>query len=325
MTLFNALFGSPQERAKRLHLDSERRAAIWKEYQENFLLRRELAKQNFNNPQNIARFVRNNGFDFEIARIGSLISEELVHIHDEEKTEEEIIDDLHHFAKGDGSKEIADIQKRVADDEEKEYALFLLFEKLHHILKTEIHTIKLIKKHPANMADVLHQLFRLIFNKEYDLYRMFLPGTYRDPAKADVINAIARRILNTEIRKEQFKDYTQTAEFRDLQMLSNLMGDSSHPDSNEGFILADGIWEAIWDEIEERYDVRIPFSSDEEHDEGMQHFEELIKDSQALQKIVKKVLTTKFHGEVPDENVKRVMAAFLLAWQKGYLEFDLWT
>src|SRR3989344_4100180 len=98
MGLFNHLFGSRKGTARELQLDAEQRRKLWQEHLDNFLKRETLARQL--SPGGPSNPILNNMMKDQkklkelLEEIRGLISEELVHIRDEEMLDEEILRDV---------------------------------------------------------------------------------------------------------------------------------------------------------------------------------------------------------------------------------------
>lgn len=193
------LFGNEEAVAKELEMDEDTRKKLWKEHIENYHKREQLCK--FFNYKNIYDSLH----DIEKLReileeIQSSISEEFIHIRDEEKLDEEIIGDIrrlkpeHHYL-------IIDLSESLVRERHSNALILALFEKMHHALKVELHTIRLILKkldeignfrdNPNNLADnpnlkeyhesieeLLLQLFGLIYHTETHLYKPFMEEYY---------------------------------------------------------------------------------------------------------------------------------------------------
>ena len=93
MGLFNHLFESKEKTVNELVKDDEHRMNLWNEHLVNHELRQKLSKKF--NLRTVDLTLQDFGATYVIlGQIEDLISSELVNITDEEKTDEEILEDL---------------------------------------------------------------------------------------------------------------------------------------------------------------------------------------------------------------------------------------
>ena len=89
MGLLDFIFGDKQDITKKLFIDKNKRLSLWNMHLVDFTKREELSKH-FNS-KNVDQAIENWEDTLKVLKqIGSLVSSDLINIHDEEKLEKEI-------------------------------------------------------------------------------------------------------------------------------------------------------------------------------------------------------------------------------------------
>src|SRR3989344_2879918 len=298
MGLFNHLFGSKKSIAKELVMDDNKRMNLWKKHVSNYYKRESLCKHfSFGN---IDAALNN----FEATRkvltqIESLIPSELINIRDEDKEDKEILTDLERLK---NNAEIGNLIGILVEETRKQTALLSLFQELHDTLLVELSLIRLIRKEPSNVKDLLLKLFRLINNNEFILYKVFNKKYFFDENKENhtkIVKLAKAIILGQELKKE-----IETDEEKFAKDMLRLMVPG---ESKKGYRkLGENIFFSLTEII------GAPFKA-EGILQGIKKMEKLMKDDVFMYKLVKK-LKPKFD----DVKIRAVIISFRKAYNFGH-------
>lgn len=250
--------------SKDLVLNRKRLLDLWKEHLQNYEYREDLARLfkpgNLNEPKVVHSPRFWNDLMPVLDKIEALISKDFITIHNEEKSEEEILSDLKRLTSEESRRETVDLTDMIVHEFNKHKHLEKLFEKIHDILKLELHLIRLIREKPKNFPELLRGLFQLIFQEEPHLYRTFKEEefVFDKPNFFEI-----QRIATGVFLGEELKDELATADYIFVKLAVSIMGDleSEHEyrilgekifielakriHYGHGFIEDDGVWENI--------------------------------------------------------------------------------
>lgn len=301
MGLLNHLFGSKKDLAKELFMDDNKRMDLWNKHLTNYMLRKQLSKQF--NYGNVDRALQNFDTTNEILnQIESLIFPEFVNISDEEKTDKEILADLERLK---SMHEIGTLSDAVVSAKQKQSALLKLFREILGVLKVELHLIRLIRKKPKNLRDLLLKLFEIIFHHEDRLYKVFREQDFFDenkPIHQNIVRIARAIILEEEVKEEMETDEEKFAGEMVKQMIP---GESRRRYRKLGedifFILADM--------------AGAPMPRGEDITKGIERMEGFMKNDEIMYKIVKKL-----RPKYDDTKLKAVILAFRQAYNLGHFE-----
>jgi hypothetical protein len=269
------------------------------------------------------RFLSGEELDVLLAKFAQLISEEFVHIKDEERSEDEVWKDIEDLrANRKAWKRIADLSSAVIQGEEKEKNIREILKKLYHVLKVELHLLALVKRRREQGKSVeseLDRLFRCILSAELSLFSPFLSYGLDGAAKGkndEIALAIlsGKQLKTVAVVKKVIKELI-SADERFIREAVEIMGgeESKHSYKKLG--------EAIYGEILEM--VGAPFNDDDSCLAGVEKSWEIIEDDKVLFQILKKL-----RPRYDDKKIRLMMAAFRRAFDEGYFEHmngDLWT
>lgn len=235
MALLNHLFRSRRDIGRELGFDNQKRLSLWLEHVKNYEERETLARRfNF---ANIDSFLQNPAvFAETIQKLKQLISEEFVHINDEERTDDEIRSDLQVFGNLSpdlkrflGEREFnkpVELNRRINEDEKFVEPIQELFRRIYDVLKLELHTIRLIEKKPHDVKGLLLRLFGLIFHYESNLYKLLVGTESQNTAFSAEIFRVIRGILLGEELAERVKSAEDEFVFQMVKALGD--DDSKH-------------------------------------------------------------------------------------------------
>ena len=123
--------------------------------------------------------------------IKALISNELITISHETKSDEDILEDINNL-KPRGI--IEDLSLEIVKSKQKIEGLNSLLNEILNYLKTELHIIELILLDPAHSKELLLKLFSIIYHSEESLYEIFNEENFTDKSKPEYDEIT--RILN---------------------------------------------------------------------------------------------------------------------------------
>ena len=308
MGLLNHLFGSKKDIAKELVMDDNKRMALWNEHLANYALREDLSKHfSF---ENVDKSLQ----DFEatdkvLRQSESLISPELVNISNEEKTDEEILADLERLR---SMHEVEALSDTVVEVKQKQSALLELFHEILSVLKAELHLMRLIRKKPINVRDLLLRLFKLIFHHEARLYMIFREQYFSEENKRihqDIVRIARAIILEEEVKEEMETDEEKFAR----EMLKQMAPDESRRRYRK-------LGEDIFFKLAEMAGAPISRGEDiikgiGDIIKGIKRMEGFMKNDEIMHKIVKK-LKQKYE----DTKIRGVILAFRKAYNLGHFK-----
>tara|TARA_Y100000310_G_scaffold318312_1_gene372213 strand:+ start:184 stop:1113 length:930 start_codon:yes stop_codon:yes gene_type:complete len=301
MGLLNHLFGGKKGIAKELVMDDNKRVALWNEHLTNYASREELSKHF--NLGNVDKALQ----DFEttdkiLRQIEALISPELVNIANEEKTDEEILADLEQLK---SMPEIEKLSETVVSVKQKQSALLKLFHEILCVLKAELHLMRLIRKKPLDVKDLLLRLFKLIFYHEARLYKVFREQYFSEENKHIHQNIV--RIARAIILEEEVKEEMETDEEKFAREIVKQMA----PDESRRRYRKLG--EDIFLELAEM--AGAPMPRGEDITEGIKRMEGFMKNDEIMYKIVKKL-----RPRYDDTKIRGVILAFREAYNLDHFE-----
>jgi hypothetical protein len=282
--LFSHLFGSKTAIAKELVKDDKKRMALWKEHLTNHTEREKLCA--YFNGETAKELLT----DFEVTdkilkKLEALISAELVNIADEEKTDEEILEDLEKLRSVDENENlfytIGSLRPRLDN-------ILKLFREILKVLKAELHLIKLIRKkameEPKEAERFLHKLFKLIFHNENRLYRAFREHHFHKEDRH--IHEDIKRIARGVILQEELEKERETDDEKFVREIIKQM-DKQHYHQYGPKQEYRELGEDIFDEL-----IKLSKELLEGKDDiiqGLEHIENLIKEDIIMYKIIKKL------------------------------------
>lgn len=301
MGLLNLLFGSKKGIAKELVIDDNKRMALWNEHLANYELREKLSKHF--NKGNVDKALQNfKATDKVLSQIEALISPELVNIADEEKEGQKILTDLKRLK---GISEIEKLSETVVSVKQKQSALLKLFHEIFGVLKAELHLIRLIRKKPKNVRDLLLRLFEIIFHREDRLYMVFREQYFFEENKhihANIVRIARAIILEEEIKEEMETDEEKFAR----EIVKQMVPDESKRRYRK-------LGEDIFLKLAEM--AGAPMPGGEDITEGIKRMEGLMKNDEIMYKIVKKL-----RPKYEDTKIRGVILAFCKAYDLGHFE-----
>ena len=272
MGLFNHLFGGKKGLAKELLLDDKKRMELWEEHLGNFGKRNELVK-NFRRLDIDVIFEKPDEVERVLQEIEGFISSELVHIEDEEKNDEEILEDIEDLPDRHGMWNLTTELRSVKKKEEK---LLELFHNLYKVLRAELHLIRLYRK--KHLKEYLKKLFDILFFREAYLIQIFERDSFYIDNQ-DIHNHITN-VARAILLEQKIEEAEETAaEIFAKKMVKEMHSESRHAYRKLG--------EEIFDALTERQEVPI-----EDVDEMLEAIERMIKeidDDELMFSIVKKL------------------------------------
>lgn len=308
MTLLNhlsRLFEDRKTTAKNLGLSAEKRIKLWEEHLENHRKREALCT--FFNYAKVNDAINDwPKLESILDKMQSLISEEFVHIHDEEKNEAEILADLEKMISKDHKAEIENLNGQMVYETVQQKNVLKLFQKLFALLQLELHAIKLIKRRSENMKTLLLYLFNSTFFVETSLLKSFYKNSYFDEnlPRHQMITKFARAIL----LEEEIKDEILSDEEKFVREMVKQMAPAEPVESpNEYRELGENIYDACLEQI------GAPWKDSEDLTVALRRIDRLIKNDAFMYKVVKKQ-----RKKYTDVQIKQVIDAFRRAHQSGH-------
>ncbi len=301
MGLLNHLFGSKIRIAKELVMDDNKRMALWDKHLANYVLREKLATQF--NYSTVDAAVKN--FDATksiLDRIANLISPELVNISGEEKTDNEILEDLERLK---NMREIEGIYTDIVLVQQKQAPLRTLFREILTVLKAELHLIKLIGKKPSNVRELLLRLFTIIFHNEAQLYKIFREQYFSEEHKH--VHPIIARIARAIILEEKIKEERET----DVEKFARQMVTQMAP--GESMRAYRKLGEGIFYELARL--AGAPMVRGEDIIAGIVRMEGHIRNDELMYRLVKRL-----RPKYTDVKIRSVVLAFRRAYSLGHFD-----
>jgi len=307
MGLLDFIFGDKQDITKKLFIDKNKRLSLWNMHLVDFTKREELSKH-FNS-KNVDQAIENWEDTLKVLKqIGSLVSSDLINIHDEEKLEKEIaklLKKLRSFGK------IEQLTDTLVHEKRKQATILAVFQEIHDTLKTELLLLKIIEQKPANVKDLLLQLFRLIFFHEAMLYKPFIQENYRTE-KNKPVHAEITKLATMVLLQKKLKEEIETDEEKFVKQMVKQMGDEEPKRRHRA--LAEGIY---W-ELSVLAGAPMPSSND--LTKGIQKMEKLMTNDALMYKIVKKL-----RPRYDNTKIRTVIIAFRKTYDLGhFLELEAW-
>ena len=304
MGLLNHLYGhtkAGEKTARKLVMDDTQRLQLWQTHLANYLQREQLSKHfSFKNiDAALADFNTTKGI---LAQIDALILPELITLAGEQKNEAEIMADFQKL------RDVAAIQVLVqglVHDRKKHITLPILFGEIHDLLLTELHLLRLIQQKPANLKNLLLQLFELIFTREAFLYKPFREDSYLAQNKAihAEITVLARAVL----LEEELQEKIETAE---EVFTREIVGKMAPGESKRSYRK---LAEDIYGVLAER--AGAPVARGVDIAQAIAEIEAAIRDDTLMYSIVKKL-----RPKYDDIKIKGVVLAFRKAYALGHFE-----
>jgi hypothetical protein len=296
MGLFNHLFGDKKSSEGKLAIEDERRIALWKEHLSNHIEREKLSKH-FNRA-NVDKTLENfETVEAILEKIEALISPELIKINDEEKTDAEILVDLEQLR---DNPELDNLSSEIRALGGEQSVLLTIFHEIHKILEAELYLIRLIRKKPENIRDLLLKLFRIIFHQEARLYGIFREEKYFEenrPTHTKIMKMATAIIHGKEVEK-----------MGEEEKLAREIFEQMGPKGKHRKLAEDIFLRLI--KI-----IGAPLRTPEAVMQGINALEDLIKNDEKLYRIIKKL-----RPKYDDNMFKAVILAFREAYKAGYLE-----
>jgi hypothetical protein len=302
MGLLNHLFGNAKGTIKELAMDEGKRMELWKQHVANSELRDSISRHF--NYKNVDAAVLNFDETLKVLeQIESSISPELITIDEEFKVDKETLEELKYLeilCHVDGIKETFGSLKK------KEKILIELFQKIYKCLMAELHLIRLIKKKPDNVRELLLELFELLYHLEGRLYKVFRDKYYADENAR--IHSDITRITRAIFLQEKIK---QEKETDDEKFARELRREMTQPESTHRYRK---LGESILEKIAEI--AGSPFSKEaDEYMSGLKKMERLIEDDKLMHDLVRKLKPK--YGVM---KIKLVVDAFRSAYTYQHFE-----
>ena len=300
MGLLNHLFGNKKSIAKELVMDDNKRMNLWRKHISNYYKREALCKHfSFGNIDNALKYFETTKKVLD--QIESLISSELINIKEEDKDDKEILADLESLR---SDAEIDDLLGILVEEKQKQTALLSLFKEIHDTLLVELYMIRLIRKKPFNVKEILLKLFTLINNREFMLYKVFNKEYFSNENKeshAKIVQFARAIILGQELKEE-----IETDEEKFAKDMLRLMAPG---ESKKGYRkLGENIFSLLDNAAE------VPLKG-EGILIGIKKMERLMKDDEFIYKLIKK-LKPRFD----DTKIRAAIIAFRKAYDFGHFE-----
>jgi len=299
MGFFNHLFGNRSDIAGEIGFDAKKRLSLWSEHLANFPKREALAK--FFSYANVDNALNNlPELDRVLAEIESLVSKDLVSIEDEEKTQDEILQDIERLISSRDGYAVSHLTSIVA----RQAAIFNILKKLYRMLKVELHAIRAVRKNPNR--NFLLNLFKLIFHEEASINNGFMAECYSKYGK-DTWEDLDR-LAKATLLEEKLTEDIQSAEETFIRMAVQEIGSEKRRKYRR---LAEDIY---YDLLEI---IGAPFRTPEDFDRGLEELERLVLDDNTLQKLI---LKNKRRLKLTDEQVEWMIKAFKKSYEYGHFE-----
>jgi len=304
MGLLNHLFGNKKTLGKEVLTDEKKknRINIFERYIVSFEEKEELAKQfSF---KNINSTLQNPElFTQTLNQIEALITEELIEAKNEEKLDHEILSDLKRINSDKGQAEITNLTSQIVYGRQKQTAIIELLRRIHAVLTLELHTIKLMRKKPANLKDIALHFFELIFFREAVLVKVLRAESFHEENAAThrVIWDIAQAVILEEELKEEI--ISDEEKFVDEMVKKMGFEDSRNHHRRLG--------ETIYLDLVQL--TGAPFTDGEAVMKGIEALKKLIQDEQLLYQIIKKN-----RPKYTDAKIRVAVMAFKKAYDLGH-------
>lgn len=282
MGLLNYLFKDKEDIAKEIGIDAETRIKVWKEYLDSYDKKYGLA----------ANLLKSAGSMQIVQDIEILIPKELVDIEKEKKNEKEILKDFKMLTSTKWSNRIVDLKDVIIDEKESE-SIYEILKRLFRLLKTELHTIKIIKQNPKKYEDYSHYLCVLIITAEFKINTLFGHILVKEKHKD------TQELVHKIIRGEHISKEIETEERKLVKKFRAIMGEESHHELRQ---LAHIIYEELL-----KYMVH--FANDMPAEQRLSEF---VNNDKILSDIIRK-----YHPRFSKEKIQAIIKAFRWVFEHG--------
>ena len=297
MGLLNHLFGDKKGIAHELEVYGEKRISLWEQHLSNYP-KREQSVIVFSSHEKIIIAIKNTPeLEKLLDELEELISEDVISIESEERTEKKILEDLDILTSAESRKDSNVLIHKLALEHHNQNVFLTIFRKIHAVLALELHVIKstrkkLRQKDLSNIPKLLYGLWTLVSHQESILYRAFNPRNFMDEIARDKIQNVARTI----ILEEEFKEEEQSDEHKFVSYLLDIFGgdDSEHYYGELGMHIFSKLAEMTGSM--EDYD---------DHYDWINRFEEFYYSDEILSSVIRE-----FHRKSDEREIKLIMTAF---------------
>ncbi|MEK6886526.1 MAG: hypothetical protein AABW88_01720 [Nanoarchaeota archaeon] len=300
MALLNRLFGNKTNESRKLVLADSKRIILWDQSIKNYKKKEELSRYfKFGNLKNPSKDFWEN-LPSVLNKIRSLISDELINIKSEKKTNNEILSDMKKLI----SEETIDkIHGEIQDERNMNKNVLKNIKRIHDILKVELHAIDASLKNPRENKEMLEQVFTLIFHHEAAAYQIFQKESFFKESlpKHERIKKIAKAI----ILEQKLKEEIETDEDKFVSSAIKIIGNENSKHQLRRLA------EDIYSELAEKVGGTTRRNNIEE---AIKDLEKAMKRDEILFEIIKKLRPT-----YNDEKIRQVMYIFRKAYNLGHL------
>lgn len=301
MTLLNYIFRGENSKSE-LNLDNNRRLEIWNNHLALYKQKEELARNidfpKLGSPDSPGEAITNWENTIEVlTQIEGLISQDLVVIEDEEKSEEKVLNDIKE------AKDYRDLETKINEQRVKE-----TLEKIYKLLKAELRTIRLIKTKPKNVHELLRYLFQSIYNTEGFLYKLF-----NDEGKK--IEPIIQAILFEEEVKIEKDEKLELAQ-KILTQIEIQLDDDDNIEDNSYL----DICQYIYSMLVEKANIEVQLRGDKNLIANVNKMEEIMGNDYKMREITTKAVKNLHFKEL---EIDALIIAFREGYNKGF--FDDWA
>jgi hypothetical protein len=293
--------------AEEMKKDAETRLATWKRFTEELKEIETLSKTfNFAKAEEALQYP--DALDKTLSQIERLISRDLIHIDDEDRTDEEIFSDLKRLARD--RKKINDIRREIKETEDKVRHVIKLAHDIHDTLKCALHAIRKIrdklKRYEIDgLKERLLDLFPVLYFKLCDDQRTFDGSGFADEEISKEVERLAKEVLTEQkIEKE-----IEAEEIKFAREVSKLMRDGSEHQYRK-------LAEAIWQMLLEKNNA--PWEGADDFDANHPKFEAMMEDESPDGEMFKFV--RKKRKKLTDVQVVAVIRAFNRSYGEGHFE-----
>ena len=290
--------------AKESKYDAEKLANLLEKNFENYPEKRSIARK-FSKDVIDSTLLNVNAVFEALTKMEGLISKELVNIDEEERDEKEVLADLEIMISSKSREEIFKLNDQIVLELEKQAAFVKLFAKIHDALKLELHVIRIVLKNPKNIKELLINLFSLVYNREDDLYTIFMRKSFGKDEDFQKIKNIANKfILEARIEKE--------IQSEEDKFIGSMVKAMSNEESKHRYrILGEDIFDMLLEE------AGAPWSTGNEFEKGFKLFDELVQNDKTLYDIINKIIKSR-HLKYTDAQIPLIMKAFRKSFDLGH-------
>ncbi len=266
---------------KEISLDVGKRIKILEEYLNSYIRKYKLTKGLLESTDPIEL----------VQEIETFIPRELVDIEGERKNEKELLRDLIKITSNTWSNRVYDLEVVIKEEKDSESIIEIL-KRLSELLKTELHTIEIIKQKPKNIKDYLRYLYTLIVTVEFNLNSLF-----RDMLERDELKDI-RGLVYKIIRGEHIAQEIKSEEQKLYELFRRIMGEESSHDLRQLAYI-------IYEELLEMVDFANDMSAG-------QKLHRLVNNDKVLINIIRK-----YHPRYSEKKIKAIVRAFRYVFEHG--------